>query len=423
MDHALAPEGPTLSLHWQDDAGFIFNVEERVRNTSAMPMKCFSILQSDVVPNISVAHDCRSWCRESLGLGSAFAYAFSPYHYMIMSYYYTSEFHILKTCWKVETASWALEWMPHVWLIYFYSLAYGSISAFTLLYLLYVNHSPNELSYSKFFECDSPASSGESSGESSGIGEANWSLHFGVLGTLVEPSLDLLSVLTFLHNGQPHFAFYVILGLLLSFRHSCDPFQLKGARAAAESFKQGFESKEFLQHKKIERIETLISTAVQVYAVLILDIRAVQFFAALNLMGGAAFSVLVSLPSQQEARWIMDAPPVPINLENAEEIQRIKALQPWQSRASMSLMPLALAFCVHVVLGQETKPRPLEAVLDGLVWGEWQISVLSVGVWFFRLMALVSGPCYVALFCSAWLARDRLQEQGLIQRNLMPGPV
>eukprot|EP00438_Fugacium_kawagutii_P016407 Skav235388 [mRNA] locus=scaffold1262:441715:441909:- [translate_table: standard] len=64
----------------------------------------------------------------------------------------------------------------------------------------------------------------------------------------MEPALDVLSVLTFLHNGQPYFALYVICGQLLSLTASCDPFQLKGARAAAESLQLGFATEEFLKH-------------------------------------------------------------------------------------------------------------------------------------------------------------------------------
>eukprot|EP00438_Fugacium_kawagutii_P016408 Skav235389 [mRNA] locus=scaffold1262:460633:461037:- [translate_table: standard] len=133
-------------------------------------------------------------------------------------------------------------------------------------------------------------------------------------------------------------------------------------------------------------------------------------------MGGATFSILVSLPSQKQAKWIQTAPPVPIDLGDAEEVERIKAMQPWQSRAVVQLNPLALAFwlfyCVH-----------LGAVFDSKswlgVWDGWQVSILSLMVLLFRLMALVSGPCFLVLHCSEGMALIKLEEQGLIRPGIM----
>eukprot|EP00438_Fugacium_kawagutii_P016410 Skav235391 [mRNA] locus=scaffold1262:473668:474180:- [translate_table: standard] len=149
----------------------------------------------------------------------------------------------------------------------------------------------------------------------------------------------------------------------------------------------------------MEWYETFFTTTAQVYAVLTFDVRAVQFFTVLNLMGGAIFSILVSLPSQTQATWILIAP-VPIDLRDAEEVERVKALQPWQGRAYWQLVPLIFA----MVLTWERRSgwgqmRSFKiAAWLGPVWDRWQVSILSVMISLFRLMALIGsfGWCVAA---------------------------
>eukprot|EP00438_Fugacium_kawagutii_P016343 Skav208941 [mRNA] locus=scaffold1880:141876:143171:+ [translate_table: standard] len=385
LDHALNPEEPSLSLHWpwdpdwHDSTAFLPNLAKRVHNTSALPIQCSNILQSDVVPDASEA--CLSWCRESLGPGSAMAYAFSPMHYASISlvHNYTSQFHVLKTCWKVETASWTLKWMPHLSLMYFYSLAYGSISSVMFLYRF---KKCKTVCYSNVQPETSESSSSEETSK-----QPSWNLYLGVLSTLLEPVLDVLSVLTFLHNGQLYLASLVVVGLLLGFVKSLDPLQLKGARAAAESLRQGFASDELLQHKANEWIGTFFSTTVQVYALLILDVGAVQFFAAMNLLAAASFSLFISLPSQSEAAWIS---------------HKMDEAMPWQETFLAAVLPCLVALLFYLVLlirGWEEAGHQWQILWAALVQPghRWILAMLML---LFRAMTVITVLCVFPLFFS-----------------------
>ena len=140
---------------------------------------------------------------------------------------------------------------------------------------------------------------------SSDLEGAKCELRLSAFLMLFEPSLDVLSVLIFLRSGQPIYAAIVGVATALSWALARDPFQIRGAAAMAESFSQGFPTKELLRHRKLELLEGAGATIVQCYALLNMDISSASLSSSITLSASAGLSLALSLPDTCRAVCVL----------------------------------------------------------------------------------------------------------------------
>ena len=333
---------------------------QRLHNTFEMPQACETIVPTDVVANVSVATGCVAWCHESLGPASALPYAFSPRHWFHLRHTSPMVQRSFAMCWKAETAACALSWFPSAWHMYVFALMYGSISGFALLRALWeknrllAKRDVEDCTFGPSTSASDPAKisrdTSEEDEQSSMVSSESGSdvrgpqtdgflddgsfvspflatqrckmpfcciaidsdlqgskceLRLSAFLMLFEPSLDVLSVMIFLRSGQPIYAAIVGLATLLSWIPSCDPFQIHGASAMAESFAQGFPTKGLLRHRKRELIESAGATIVQCYALLSMDIASASLSNSCTLTASASLSLALSLPDTCKAVGVL----------------------------------------------------------------------------------------------------------------------
>ena len=352
LDQRLAPGEVPLT----DPASFA----RRLHNHSDMPQICETVVPTDVVANVSIAAECVAWCHESLGPGSALPYAFSPGHWMRLRSTNSTVRGSFSMCWKAETAARTFSWFPSVWQMYVAAMAYGSISGIALVHALWkktpeegdvVEAQPaavgdegwytslkvwstpeDDVEESSLVSADSrsevlgPCSDGFHDGGpavspfvaskrckmpfccipvDSDLQGSTCELRLSALLMLFEPTLDVLSVLIFLRSGQPIYAAIVGVATTLSWILACDPLQIYGAAAMADSFVQGFPTQGLLRHKKVELLESAGATMVQCYALLSMDIASASLSNSITLSVSASISLTLSLPDTCKAIGVL----------------------------------------------------------------------------------------------------------------------
>ena len=100
LDHFVAPgEVPVNSAE---------SFAVRLHNQSGMPQSCSRAVPTDAVENVFVVAECLAWCRDSLGPGSGFPFAFSPWHWRQMKEAGEAVETSFKMCWQVEAGALAL---------------------------------------------------------------------------------------------------------------------------------------------------------------------------------------------------------------------------------------------------------------------------------------------------------------------------
>ena len=440
VDQHLAPGQPLLN----DVASFA----ERLQNHTEMPPSCRAVVLTDSVANASVADACLTWCQRSLGPGAGLPYAFSPLHWnRLKSTHIADVQQSFRMCWKVETAAWALAWLPEVWQMYVAACVYGSISCVSFLC---------ELSRSAH-ESDSDESNEADTSESDQLrafSTSRWlrgpddegfceggpfiesrthrlpfccvgihSDHEGAMGQLrvsaflmiFEPALDVLSTIMFLRRGQPIYAAIVGASVAVSRVLACDAFQIRGALAMAQSLARGFATRELYQHRTTELFESVGATIVQCYAALRMDMASANLSAVITLIASAGISLAVSMPDACRAFLVLwRGEPAWENYYRAEETKaNVTVLQRyWPSVLCLTIAEAAVLLGRHydgqlsstwTVLSAEASCTSLELYISALLLFLFRVVVLVgllVGtLWFCVGFAMLAFLSYVLDNC------------------------
>ena len=276
-----------------------------------MPAMCAAVIPLDAVSNSSVAENCTEWCHEALGPNSATPYMASPFHMAMILH--SDESSVYMTCFKTQTSWWALQVMPSWYYVYLVALVYGvwSMMAFCWTFWQTARHTVPSGPAEDHVWADGPFADGKGSMPLCCIPVntdregSEMDLWFGALFLWYEPIGDIVSILTVLRLGQPFVAWFITIGVALPSLVARDPLQLGGARAMALSLRQGFATRELVQHRWKELLEALICTAVQCYILLTLHVEAMHLTAVLNLAVSAGLSVVLSIPSGVQATYIL----------------------------------------------------------------------------------------------------------------------
>ena len=304
-----------LSL-WNRSSHNLDRVSARLQNRSAMSAECAAVIPLDAVSNISVAENCTEWCHEALGPNSATPYMASPFHMAMILH--SDESSVYMTCFKTQTSWWALQVMPEWYYVYLVALVYGvwSMMAFCWTFWRTARHTVPGGPAEDHVSADGPFANGQMvllrmclmpfrclcyipvSTDREG---SEMDLWFAALSLWFEPFLDIVSILTVLRLGQPFVAWFITIGVALPSLVARDPLQLGGARAMALSLRQGFATRELVEHRSKECWEALICTTVQCYTLITLHVEAMHLTAVLNLAVSAGLSVVLSIPSGFQA--------------------------------------------------------------------------------------------------------------------------
>ena len=322
---------PPLMLK-MNSSNYSTTIKARVQNTTAMPLLCRDIIPLDAVANISVAAICSKWCHEALGPNSAAPYMLSPWH--VFWLLKSERGHIYLTCWKAQTAAWALELMPELYWIYLLAMVYGVWSIIAFLWTFCTtepqtipggpaqDHVTPDGPYGRRCGdipcCCLPVRSNQALPLENGWNEAplcypassdrNGSeigLKIAAFFILFEPFGDIVSVLTILRIGQPFPAAFMAFGIALACTVSGDPLQLSGAHAVAESLRKGFETRALMHYKDHELWESWICATVQVYSLMFLHPKTAKLSTGLNLLVSASVNLAISIPAQKQATYVI----------------------------------------------------------------------------------------------------------------------
>ncbi|CAE7237974.1 Znhit2 [Symbiodinium sp. KB8] len=396
----------------------------RLHNQSSMPQSCTRVVPTDAVENASVASECLAWCRDSLGPGSGLPFAFSPWHWRHMKEAGEAVETSFKTCWKVETAAWALGWCPSNWQMYLAAVLYGSVSSIAFLCFQWKNwdeesesdeseeseaedsesqrrlrHRPDYVAPDdEGFEAGSPFAASRRHkppfcciGINSDHEGAKCQLRLSCFFMLFEPALDILSILMFLRRGQPIYAAVVGTSVAISCALEHDLFQIRGAAAMAASLRRGFATPLLYEHQVLEIVESSGSTIVQCYAALRMDLTAgASLSTVCTLIASAGCSLLLSLPQAVRAASVLGGVYLDDYYEQEKRKAGVQAL--WRylpSALCMSVAELAL------ILGRHN---------DGQFASPWSL-ILQMPSWelflsaLFLLGGLVLGVFACCLIC------------------------
>ena len=424
LDHFIDPE--EVRVHGPDS--FV----ARLQNHSAMPESCTRVVPTDAVETAAVAKECLAWCRDSLGPGCGFPFAFSPLHWRWMRQAGEGVETSFKMCWKVETAAWALGWCPSDWQMYVAVALYGSVSGIAFFCFLRKNweeESESEESDDSAsehlrgpgrpdflapddegFEDGSPFAASRRYRPpfccipiDSDYEGAKCQLRQLSFFMLFEPALDVLSILMFLRRGQPIYAAVASISVAISCLLEQDLFQIRGAAAAAASLGRGFATPALYQHQLLEIVESSGSTIVQCYAALRMDLSCATLPTVCTLIAGAGSSLLLSLPQAVRAAYVL----MSRNVNNYYEQERHKAavLVFWRYGPSvlcMSIAELALILGRHND-GQLSSPWSLLWEMPG-----WELRLSALFLLLFRVAVLcglvlgISASCLICGFMCFW---------------------
>mmetsp|Transcript_53425 Transcript_53425/g.124392 ORF Transcript_53425/g.124392 Transcript_53425/m.124392 type:complete len:524 (+) Transcript_53425:31-1602(+) len=319
---------------------------------SAMPDNCSSIVRTDIVPH-AVISECLSWCREGLGRGSGIVLLANP----LLSFQAiigNTAGQVYVTCWKTETASFGMWLMPSTWQMYLLVLAYSSFSSFVFLWTWY--YSPTE------HNAQGPK---EERSLSPGRGpfpmccyapptdraRADVSMCLAAFFRLLEPATDVLSVLVFVRSGQPFYAIYVSLAILLSLLAAGDFLQVRGARAMAKSLARGYATPELLHHEVAEETEAMMGTMVQTYALFQLDIAEIQHpvSVVLPILFSIGLSMAIGLPNMRTTRSLL-ANVAAADLDNFYKVDQEKKQVGMISKYAPAFTICCFVFSAHCFL-------------------------------------------------------------------------
>ena len=386
--------------------------EDVFNNNSAVPLNCSRIVATDLVPNTSIADECLPWCHESLGPRSHLElFLLSPGSVYFLGWSYVMDpsiSSVIFMCLKVETASWGLWLLPSPVYAYMASFAYGCVSFVWLIYFWKITPKqhcslgPKQDSIQK----DGPFSSGHCKAPFCCISvgsdreASEWSLGLSAVCQSLEPTLDALSIITFVRCGQPFYAAAALTGVAFAIVELMDPFQICGAKAMAQSLAQGFATKGLHELKAAEFIETFLVTMVQCFALL----RASSAESAdtktsmvLNLAVGASLSLFVSMPDQGKSwrliekvgHWRVQDFYAP-NLQDFYDVERRTAQMSMGQKYEGSITCIMLATLFFSFTGREmAKPDSSEPdtgpVLDHLILVTFSLAFYTTCILFFAI--------------------------------------
>ena len=386
--------------------------EDVFNNNSAVPLNCSHIVATDLVPNTSIADECLPWCHESLGPRSHLeVFLLSPAFVFGLGWSYMMDpsiSSVIFMCLKVETASWGLWLLPSPVYAYMASFAYGCVSFVWLIYFWNITPKqhcslgPNQ----DGIQQDGPFTSGYCKAPLCCISvgsdreASEWSLGLSAVFQSLEPTLDVLSIITFVRCGQPFYAAMALTGVAFAILELMDPFQISGAKAMAQSLAQGFATKGLHELKAAESIETFCVTMVQCFALL----RAAsaqsdtETSIVLTLAVGASLSLFVSMPDQSKSWHLIDTARQP-NLQDFYAVERTKAQMSMYQKYEGSISCIVFATLSFAFTGRETaKPDPSTPdagpdtgpVLDQLILVTFSLASYITCILFFAIACCVT---------------------------------
>ncbi|CAK9027983.1 Zinc finger HIT domain-containing protein 2 [Durusdinium trenchii] len=284
LDEATVQRQPLDQLLTLDQRVFEESLMTRLIGSESefMPAKCINIIPHDAVASAQLAEDCTTWCHEALGSNSATPYMLSPLHVIRIMRSSLSDTFLM--CYKAQTASWALRWMPEWYSVYLYAMLYGSISI-VFFWCRWLATSPvrnSDLGPSNQYviiQNDSgqlPLLCPDRIGSKRHL----WLEAFFVW---LEPFGDVVSILSLFRIGQPFPGMFMSIGCAIPCVWAVDLFQIRGALAIADSLRQGFANKQWVTHKAIELSEIFICTSVQVYILLAMHVEIMHLSTVLPL--------------------------------------------------------------------------------------------------------------------------------------------
>ncbi|CAE7351639.1 Znhit2 [Symbiodinium natans] len=310
-----------------------------LHNMSEAPLDCTRILLTDIVPNASIAGECQQWCHESIGPRSHIEYFLvAPFIGWTLATTRGAETFTIFMCWKVETASFGLWFWPSAGCAYMAAFVYGSASFMLLVYSW--KDTPKELCSlgpkQDGLQQNGPFATGRCKAPlccisvSSDREASEWDLCFSAVLLSLEPTLDALSIITFLRCGQIFYAALAMLGVTLASAERLDLLQTTGAKVMAQSLAQGFATRGLHDHKASELFESVVVTVIQCNALLRADpLESAPSF-VINLLAGVSISLFITMPEQSRS-WILTT------YEEAPLFQDFYALE--RTKAKMNIVP------------------------------------------------------------------------------------
>ena len=336
-----------------------------LHNTSEAPLDCTRIMVTDIVPNASIAAECLPWCHESIGPRShiEFFLVAPMFGYTIATTRGAESFFIFM-CWKVETASFGLWLWPSAWYAYMAAFAYGSASFMLLFYLWKIT--PKQFSSlgpkQDSLQQNGPFAAGRCKAPlccisvSSDREASERDLCLSAVFLSLEPTLDALSIITFVRCGQIFYAALAMLGVTLAIAERFDPLQSTGAKVMAQSLAQGFATLGLHDHKASELFESVTLTVIQCIALLRADpLESAPSF-VINLLAGVSISLFITMPEQSRS-WILTT------YEEIPLFQDFYAME--RTKAKMNILPRYVCSFVCVIAAA------FLCVLSPTTWLTW----------------------------------------------------
>lgn len=311
-------------VSWRNPFGYIrgrfADAEKRNITMEQAPDACKWLQKTDLAGNQSIAEDCREWCEENLATGAGW-----PLMVAMPALLDASEAAAaFKTCFKAQTATLGRHWLPTCWSVFVCALVYRLCAgpvAWAEGWDSMLCSEGSELLCSE--EANTELQVAPDSEGYRAFPEGNWGFPFSffyratsdmdasrckllvsLFTTLAEPFSDLVSMLTFLRNGQPFYLGVMAFGFWQSAMFADgDLLQWEGLAEGRKSWRRGFATLAFIKHKRDEVFECGLSTAIQVFALLTLH-PAEDAQQMLMLALFAAMTLAITGPEGAEAFWV-----------------------------------------------------------------------------------------------------------------------
>lgn len=335
------------------DGGFAYNTREgeEVRRDDDLPLPCRRIEENDIVDS-TTGEACHEWCKTVMGATAA-DWKFTPLCSGPLAGEFTGPSRMSQACGKAASHMRCRMFPP--WAKYIVSLVYGlpglTLAGYDIIrprhaILERVLHNPlREDGFlapgpfaAWYFAPIRVLTSGDN-----GAYELMFTIK-AVL-TMLEPPLDLFSAWSLFEDGDPLFALVTLFGFLTVM----DPFQLRGYRAAAASWRDGYETKEYMQHKMHEGFnEAPLGACVALVSLFTTPGLAIHQMFLRSLNFGTTF--FVTLPDAVKAKLMIDdieAEPQRLDPGDAYAVHTAKAA--WTNVAmasSVVMMPGVFGFLV-----------------------------------------------------------------------------
>ncbi|CAE7231893.1 unnamed protein product [Symbiodinium sp. CCMP2592] len=329
-DIALLPPNQTLTCKSMNVSSFGEAVVKQLQDPPPEAAQaCGEIIDTDVVENKTVAQTCLEFCHQRLGTTFRIMYLG-----MVVSKApdlntsAAEERKATSACLKAEVGFRARD---IAWLLAFAALMYRLLGILFAMgtYMSSASGDSTALCVapdSEICRDDGPFANGNVGlpwrycyEARSDFEASRFKLLVSLFGILTEPFFDVVSLASYLRHGQPFYFVVASLGLVGSAASTGDPLQADCLVEWYRSYSRGFKTRGLLRAQAGDVTEVMCSTAVQLYAALVMTTEPTQ---VLMLLFFAVLSLGFTLPEIWEGRWLLRDPKLKAcNFDNFYEME------------------------------------------------------------------------------------------------------